>query len=132
MENLEQKYNEYIKTYQHYLENAEKMYATGNYRKASEFFWGAIALSIKTLAFLSSKAIGKHCHFTEFVKGVSKETDDSEYYDLFKIIERLHFNFYDEEITIDDYPYYREKTMKFLEKNNTLIQQIIEKKGNLQ
>ena len=116
----------YLRTRDHYLSNANKTIQNKQYRKASEFLWGAITQSIKSLGSLSGIMIKAHIQLKQFLSDVAKETSNSRIYEMFLELENLHRNFYDEEILEKDFPYYYRKTLDFLE----LIDELNKKKIN--
>jgi hypothetical protein len=105
----------------HYYSNMTEMYSQGEYRKASELLWGALTQSIKALASLYSIKIYSHKFFKIFIKRISREIGDIEYYHLFLFLGRLHENFYDEKIDPEDSRIYIEKATIFLDKTKVLI-----------
>ena len=121
----------YVKTRDHYYENMMETFSKGEYRKASEFLWGAVTQSIKALAVLppSPKEIRRHDEFFDFTKGVSKETRDKEYHELFLDLNALHRNFYDEIIPEDSFLIYLEKAKNFLKKTQNLIDEKLRQYG---
>ena len=118
----------YISTRDHYYKNMEESLAKGEYRKASELLWGAITQAIKALASLppSPKEIHTHKEFFLFVKEVSRETADEEYFTLFNELNALHKNFYDEIFPSESFPIFLRKAKIFLEKTDELIKRKLE------
>ena len=114
-------FEEYIRTRDEYYANMSEMLIKGEYRKASELLWGAIAQSIKALASLSSINIRIHGDFFKYVKEVAKEKQDEEYKELFHTLNALHKNFYDLEFPPEDFSLYQRKADKFISKNEDFI-----------
>lgn len=114
-------FEEYIRTRDEYYANMSEMLIKGEYRKASELLWGAIAQSIKALASLSSINIRIHGDFFKYVKEVAKEKQDEEYKELFHTLNALHKNFYDLEFPPEDFSLYQRKADEFISKNEGFI-----------
>lgn len=113
----------YQKTREHYFFNAQETIQKCEFRKASELLWGAITQSIKSLASLSNIPIRKHSDFNSFLIEVSKATGNKNIYESFLELQSLHRNFYDEVILEQDFPYFYEKVINFLEMIDKLIQE---------
>jgi len=117
---LPNKFAEYIQIKEHYYHNLQEVLSKGEYGKASEYLWGVVAQSIKALALLYKTQLGTHPSIKRFVRQVSTEIEDSEYYSLFLLIEKLHVNFYDEIIEPGEFQIYLNHAKKFLDKTQNL------------
>lgn len=112
----------YIKMRDYYLENARIAISKKEWRKASELLWGAITQSIKAVGSCKGISIVRHRDFFSFVKEITKETNDEEYYSLFLDLNGLHINFYDEVIPPEELlERYYPKAISFIEKLNNLM-----------
>ncbi|MHC1585368.1 MAG: PaREP1 family protein [Candidatus Syntropharchaeia archaeon] len=106
----------YAKTRDKYLTNAEKFAGRGEFRKASELLWGAIAQEIKTVAARAGKRLGRHKDLKNFIKTLSKEVENPKLYKSFLFLETLHVNFYDEVIELSDFEVYAKEAYQFIKK----------------
>ncbi|MDF2954937.1 PaREP1 family protein [Candidatus Alkanophaga liquidiphilum] len=106
----------YAKTRDKYLTNAEKFAGRGEFRKASELLWGAIAQEVKAVAARAGKRLGRHKGLRNFVKTLSKEVENPELYKSFLFLETLHVNFYDEVIEPSDFEVYAKEAYQFMRK----------------
>lgn len=123
--NIKEKLYEYVSTRDKYYVNALKYIGKREYRKASEFLWGAIAESIKIIALLRYKRVFKHPEFFEFLRQLSKESKDPELYESFHLLNNLHRNFYDEIIDPEDFDIYLRKTAEFLIKMEEIAKKLM-------
>jgi len=118
----ERKVQEYLKTRDRYLLNAFKSASEREFRKASEFLWGAVALEIKLFALIKkSRALAKHEDLRDFVRMLAKEAGVPEIYEAFQLIERLHVNFYDEVLDPRDFELYLKKALWFINKLEEML-----------
>jgi len=106
-----------------YFVNAEKLAKDGEFRKASEFLWGAVTQAIKALAVKLDIKIEMHSQFFDFMKTLAKEIEEPELYESFLFLNDLHKNFYDEKIRPEDYEIYLKKAVSFMKR----LQEIMEK-----
>ena len=106
----------YVKTRDKYLTNAERFAGRGEFRKASELLWGAVAQEIKAVAARAGKRLGRHKDLKNFVRTLSKEVEDPELYRSFLLLETLHVNFYDEVIEPGDFEVYAREAYRFMRK----------------
>ncbi len=122
MRALEKKVHEYISNRDQYFFNAQEFASRGEFRKASEFLWGAVALQIKLLALVKKNiGLGRHEDFRRFIRELSKELKDVEIRKSFEILEKLHINFYDEVISSEDFEFYLKEAIKFMKKLDDLM-----------
>ena len=105
-----------------YLFNAEKLFAEGKYRKASEMYWGAAAQTIKAVALLFDRRLNSHGHIIKFVEELSRETHDVELLKAFNSVQVFHRNFYDEQISPETMETYRMVFEEFLHKLGEIAQ----------
>ncbi len=110
------KIREYLETRDNYYQNTLKFLKKNNYRKASEFLWGTITQSLKFLAALRNIKIFSHKHFFDFVRDLSKELEEKEFYKTFLLLRDLHENFYDNKIKPEDFDLYLENSNRFMKK----------------
>ncbi len=117
-----EKIHEYEVTRDEYLKNADEFLREGKLRKASEFMWGAVALQIKRVALIMRREhLGTHKQITVFIKRLAESQNDKDLFKTFRFLERLHTNFYDEEIEPDEFEIYREEAHKFIRKLEDII-----------
>jgi len=114
----------YIKIRDEYFANAEMFAGKGEYRKASELLWGAIAQTIKALAIKRGLIIENHRQFFDYMRGLAKETRDVELYKTFLFLNDLHKNFYDEKIRPEDFNIYLKEAYQFIVKLNTIMEKV--------
>jgi len=120
-----EKIHEYEVTREEYLRNADEFLREGKLRKASEFLWGAIALQIKRIALIKWREyLGTHKQITNFIKKLRLTLGDEDIIKTYRFLERLHTNFYDEEIEPDEFEIYRKEAYRFMKK----LEDIIKKK----
>ncbi|RLI74785.1 hypothetical protein DRP04_14240 [Archaeoglobales archaeon] len=122
--NPSEKIHEYEVTRDEYLRNADEFLREGKLRKASEFLWGAIALQIKRVALIKYKEyLGTHKQITTFVKKLAESLKDEELIITYRFLEKLHTNFYDEEIEPDEFEIHRKEAYKFMKKLEDVAKQ---------
>ncbi len=97
-----------------YRANAEHAIAAGEYRKASELLWGAVAQQLKALAARHNIVITSHRQFFDFLRQLSSELGDSPLYEDFIALNALHKNFYDEIIPPDAFPGFYQKAIEYI------------------
>jgi len=108
---------EYLNTRDKYLSNALKLVREGEFRKASELLWGAVALQIKLLALVKKNIrLATHKELRRFMRELVKELGDPELYKTFHLVEKLHTNFYDEILDPEDFKLYLEEALKLIRK----------------
>lgn len=114
--------NSYVQMRDRYLTNAEKLAAEGEFRKASELLWGAVAQAIKALAAKRGYRIDNHSQFFNFMQTLAKEIREPELYKSFLFLNDLHKNFYDEIIRSVDFQIYYNDALKFIKKLQILME----------
>ena len=85
----------------HYMENARHYIDVHDAEKASEFLWGAISQAVKALALSKNKVLRTHRDIERYAREFSRG-EDIDLYDAFGIAQRLHANFYEIELEIED------------------------------
>jgi len=103
-----------------YRANAEHAIAAGEYRKASELLWGAIAQQLKALAASHNIVITSHRQFFDFLRQLAAELGDRPLYEDFIALNALHKNFYDEIIPPDAFPGFYQKAIEYIVRLETL------------
>jgi len=122
------KVHEYLINRDKYFINAQEFASRGEFRKASEFLWGAIALQIKLLALIKKNiGLGRHEDIRRFIKELSKELGDEEIRKSFEVLEKLHVNFYDEIISSEDFEFYLIEGFNFMKRLEDLMRKNSEK-----
>jgi len=116
------KAHEYLNNRDKYFINAQEFASKGEFRKASEFLWGAVALQIKLLALVKKNiGLGRHEDLRRFIRELSKEFGDEEIRKSFEVLEKLHINFYDEIISPEDFEFYLREAIKFMKRLDDLM-----------
>jgi len=82
-----------------YLAEAKEFLNRGDTVQASEKFWGAAALAVKTVAAKKGIKLEKHGSLWSFVDKLSKESGDEDILRFFGEANALHRNFYESEMT---------------------------------
>ena len=117
-----QKVHEYLSNRDQYFINAQEFASKGEFKKASEFLWGAVALQIKLLALVKKNIrLGRHEDLRRFIRELSKELGDEEIRKSFEVLEKLHINFYDEIISPEDFEFYFKEAIKFMKRLEDLM-----------
>ncbi|MFO7881009.1 MAG: PaREP1 family protein [Kosmotogaceae bacterium] len=127
--NVENVFADYSRMSDQYYENMVEVYHRGEYRKASELLWGAISQLIKALAALYGKRITAHSDFFPFVKQISKEIKNPDYYELFLFVHNLHKNFYDQMFPNEDFIIYLQNADHFIIKTREYIEKRLKELG---
>jgi hypothetical protein len=99
-----------------YLRNAVELMGKKENSKASEMLWGAVTQSLKALAASKGFRIYGLTGFHDFVTQLAKELHDESLRSTFRDLKILHTNFYDEDITDEDFPFYYEKAVEYVGK----------------
>ena len=103
---MQEREDQYSKLSDKYLEDAEALLQEGDYVQASEKFWGAAALMVKTVAARRGVEISSHREIRTFVNSLRSERDEPELGLLFSVAADLHRNFYEDWLppeTVADY-----------------------------
>ena len=79
-----------------YLGDAEVLLEEGDYVQASEKFWGAAALTVKTVAASKGVEVRSHRDIRRFVNRLRDELNEPELDSLFGLAADLHQNFYED------------------------------------
>lgn len=117
--------NDFLKQRDHYLHNAGHYLSTKDYRKASEFLWGALTQTIKAVAATKGIRIRSHIGFKEYMSDVSIELKDKSLWTDFIALQRLHNNFYDEQLSPADVQVLATLLKSYLDKLDSLIKKTI-------
>jgi len=104
-----------------YRSNGEHAIAAGEYRKASELFWGAVTQQLKALAATHNIVITSHRQFFDFLRQMAAELEDKPLYEDFVALNALHKNFYDEIIPSDIFPGFYQKAIEYVVRLETLV-----------
>ncbi len=93
---MQEREGQYSKLSDKYLEDAEALLREGDYVQASEKFWGAAALTVKTVAASKGVELSSHREIWGFVNRLRDELNEPELNRLFSIASALHQNFYED------------------------------------
>ena len=77
------------------LEQANREFAAGDVRQASEKGWGAAAQMIKAVATQRGWPHNSHILLRQAVDRLVRETGDTQIFNLFGVASSLHVNFYE-------------------------------------
>lgn len=108
-------YGKYSSTKQHYFQNAQKFMRLKRFQKASELLWGTVAQTIKAHAALTGKQLFAHGQLKSYIRELAREKGDVGLFKDYEFVEKLHRNFYDEQIEHRDFPVYYESVLSFME-----------------
>ena len=86
----------------HYLENAFATLQEGDVEKAGEFLWGSLAQALKGVAARKEQLLRNHKEIRTYARAVSLELQDPTVETAFAIADRLHSNFYEAFLDIED------------------------------
>ncbi|MCE2462458.1 MAG: PaREP1 family protein [Dehalococcoidia bacterium] len=103
---MQEREDQHSKLSDKYLGDAEVLLKEGDYVQASEKFWGAAALMVKTVAAGRGMEIGSHREIRTFVNSLRNERGEPELSLLFSVAADLHRNFYEDWLppeTVADY-----------------------------
>lgn len=114
-------FTQYQNQGEQYLKNGYEFLEKGEYRKASELFWGAVAQTIKALAILYDIQIVGHPQIRKFINELAKQTNDLELIEQYETVEKFHVNFYDEILSEEEIAIRLETLKKILNKLGSLI-----------
>ena len=92
---MQEREDQYSKLSDKYLEDAEALLREGDYVQASEKFWGAAALMVKTVAASRGVETRSHRDIRNFVNRLRDELNEPELGLLFSVAADLHQNFYE-------------------------------------
>ena len=93
---MQEREDGYRKLSDKYLEDAEALLKAGDYVQASEKFWGAAALMVKTVSAGRGMEVSSHREMWRFINRLRNERDEPELNVLFGIASNLHQNFYED------------------------------------
>lgn len=86
---------EHLRISRHFMRQAEEELARGDRLQASEKAWGAAAHAVKAVAQQRGWQHDGHRHLFEAIDRIYRESEDTEFRDLFRIANTLHTNFYE-------------------------------------
>ncbi|MEK7777332.1 MAG: PaREP1 family protein [Chloroflexota bacterium] len=92
----------FVRASLHYMENASVMLSQQEAAKASELLWGSIAQALQAVAISRNVRLANHRSLRWFVSILTKELGDRTILDGFLQGERLHSNFHEVDLTVED------------------------------
>lgn len=92
----------YITNSVRYLENALDSLEKREAGKASELLWGSIAEALQAVAASRNMHLANHRSLRYFASQLAKELEDRSINDSFIFAERLHSNFHEVELEVED------------------------------
>ena len=113
---IQEREDQYHKLSDKYLEDAEALLREGDYVQASEKFWGAAALMVKTVAAEKGVEIRSHIQIRRFVSRLRNERDEPDLNLLFGVAADLHQNFYEDRLPPQVVADYGEAVKAFIDK----------------
>jgi hypothetical protein len=108
--------DQYHKLSDKYLGDAEALLREGDCVQASEKFWGAAALMVKTVAAGRGMALDSHRDIRRFVNRLRNERDEPELGLLFGVAADLHRNFYEDWLSPEVVADYGEAVKTFIDR----------------
>ena len=113
---IEEREDQYHELSDKYLEDAEALLREGDYVQASEKFWGAAALMVKTVAAEKGVEIRSHIQIRRFVSRLRNELDEPELSLRFAAAAELHQNFYENWLPPETVAEYGEAVKAFIDR----------------
>ena len=111
---MQEREDQYSKLSDKYLEDAEALLREGDYVQASEKFWGAAALMVKTVAASKGVETRSHRDIRRFVNRLRDELNEPELDSLFGLAADLHQNFYEDWLPPETVANHGEAVKKFV------------------
>ena len=111
---MQEREDQYNKLSDKYLEDAEALLREGDYVQASEKFWGAAALMVKTVAASKGVEVRSHRDIRRFVNRLRDELNEPELASLFGLAGELHQNFYEDWLPSETVAEYGEAVKEFV------------------
>jgi hypothetical protein len=111
----------YMQASSRYLEDAELLLQKGDLPQASEKYWGAAAMMVKTVAAKRNKKLKSHNELWHFVADLEREHPEMNLKQLFMVIGYLHANFYEVELNADQVETGAKAVKEFISKLESLL-----------
>ena len=102
MESSNQESERYAELSRHFIEKADEYLLAGDTVQASEKAWGAVAEAFKSIAEERGWSHKGHRLLNDVAFQLSSEWDRRDVKLLFDAIEKLHINFYEDAMELDD------------------------------
>ena len=102
MESSNQESERYTELSRHFIEKADEYLLAGDTVQASEKAWGAVAEAFKSIAEERGWSHKGHRLLNDVAFQLSSEWDRRDVKLLFDAIEKLHINFYEDAMELDD------------------------------
>jgi uncharacterized protein (UPF0332 family) len=99
-----------------YLAEAKELLKEGDVAQASEKFWGASALIVKSVAASRGLKLEKHRGLWDFVNELLKESGDRDIVRFFNAANSLHRNFYEDQMSKESLEIVAEDIEKLIDK----------------
>ena len=113
----------YTELSRHYIEKADEYLRAGDRVQASEKGWGAVAEAVKSIAEERGWNHRGHRLLGDAAYQLSVEWDRPDLGDLFDVAERLHINFYEDVMDLDQIAARIDRAKVLLQELETLRQQ---------
>lgn len=105
-----------------FLQDAEREFANGDIRQASEKLWGAATDAVTAIALQRGWRHRSHRDLKNAVQRVSADPDNDYLVELFLIAERFHINFYNDLYEAPEYEVDFVKVHDFVNETLALLQ----------
>ncbi|MEO0290868.1 MAG: PaREP1 family protein [candidate division WOR-3 bacterium] len=92
-------YNTYMELFKKYLQEAEKLYKEGDLSQAGEKYYGAVAELLKMIGEKRGWEHKGHILRREIIRKLNNEYPELNLWFLYKSVETLHQNFYENDLT---------------------------------
>ncbi|MEM2025788.1 MAG: PaREP1 family protein [Desulfurococcaceae archaeon] len=106
----------YLKLHEKYLQEAEQLYAMGDFPQAGEKYWGAVTALLNAIAEKRGWEHYSHRDYAVIIGKLYKETKDKEVVIGFRIAEGLHANFYHNFMEREEFDLHREAVLRLVER----------------
>ena len=107
----------------HYLQNGFEFIEAGDSEKASEFLWGSMAQALKAVAASKGTRLKKHWEIGDYAEALAKEQGDKAISEVFGHASKLHSNFYEAGLRMEEVRIYAEDIRKAVGKLLSLIEE---------
>ncbi|MBS7653004.1 MAG: PaREP1 family protein [Candidatus Bathyarchaeia archaeon] len=110
----------YLKLYENYLREVEKLYEREDLPQSGEKCWGAVTALLNIIAERRGWRHYSHTDYTEIIEKLSNETREP-LGRLFASAERLHANFYHNFLTKINFEAHRDDALDLIEKLKKIL-----------
>jgi Archaeal PaREP1/PaREP8 family len=104
-----------------YIDDAERLLLAQDLPQASEKFWGAVAQMIKAVAVAKGWRRTSHGALRDVIRKLYRESEDEEFVSLMRSAERLHANFYEDNLEQDVVGVFGGQSQQLIKKLQALV-----------